>query len=54
LLRGGFNLEYGYLKNGYLEGLLTSKMGATAISKNCDCFLENNLKNVYLEYYVRN
>jgi len=35
-MRGGFNLEYGYLENGYLEGIITSKVGATDITKKCD------------------
>ncbi len=49
-MRGGFNLKYGYLKNGYLEGFLTLKIRAMAISKNSDWFLEK----VNLENCVRN
>jgi len=51
---GGFNLEYGNLKNGYLEGVLISKMGVTGISKESNGYLKNNLKNGYLKKCVRN
>jgi len=46
---GGFNLEYGNLKNGDLEGVLVSELGETGIPKTSDGFLKINLENVYLE-----
>jgi len=49
---GGFILECGYLKNRYLKGLLTSKMGAMAISKKHDGSLKINLKDGYLDNFV--
>ncbi len=51
---GGFNLEYGNLENGYLEGLFISKMGGTGISMESDGYLKNNLKNRYLKKCVKN
>jgi len=44
-----FILEYGNLKNEYLEGLLILKMGEMGIWKQSDGYLENNLENWYLE-----
>jgi hypothetical protein len=44
----GFNLEYGNLKNGDLEGIFVSKIVDTGILKTFDCFLKNNLKNAFI------
>ncbi len=53
-MRGGFNLEYGNLKNGKLENVFVSKIGKTASSKECAGKLEFNLENGYLKNGVGN
>jgi len=51
---GGFNLEYGNLKNGKLENVFVSKNGKTASPKDCNSKLKFNLENGYLENGVGN
>jgi len=51
-LIGGFNLEYGNLKNGDHESVFVSKIGKTGSSMECDGKLEFNLENGYLETAV--
>jgi len=46
---GGFNLEYGKLKNGKLKNVFVSKNGKTASPKDCYGKFEFYLENGYLE-----
>ncbi len=49
-----FNIEYGDLKNGGLEGFFTPKKLETDDSKAIEGKLENKLKNGFLECSVGN